>query len=254
MGWRSQLEFQWEGMNELFLCATDQGVSALMLSLARELVRHHEDVRVVCVEGVLPRTLGDLNRVLSLPKHGRPTHFDTGAVARELEGTPWVERVLEAQRAYHEYVGAQVDDADLYVQCHTYAPISVKVSPEQSTLDVLSDAYKCMRQHPKRPNMQLMTAPHDARRHRLCDDALIDGVLSSYRAQGVRIKENAPFALHPLTRLSHYVRRAGGGGFGVEWNRMAVAHMFDPFGAMSFPSQRVKQWVAPMVSALVEAA
>lgn len=252
--WREVLDIQWEGMNELFLCSTDQGVSALMFKLAEEMIQGTPDVKIVCIEGALPRTLGDLNRVMSLPEHGRPTYFDTGAVGRELEGTQWVERILDAQRTYHEHVGAYVDESDIYVQCHTYAPISVHVKSDECPLQVLSDAYEKMRLYPKRPNMQLMTAPYDARQDRQCDGELIDSILSSYRAQGHRIKENAPFALHPLTKLSHYVRRAGGCGFGVEWNRMAVAHMFQPFGPMSFPSRRVKQWVSPMVSALVEAA
>lgn len=254
MCWREVLDLQWEGMNELFLCSTDQGVSALMFGLAKEVVQSNPQVKVVCIEGVLPRTLGDLNRVLSLPEHGRATHFETGAVGSQLEGTRWVERILEAQRTYHEHVEGHVDEADTYVQCHTYAPISVRIGSDESALEVLSDAYKKMRLHPRRPNIQLMTAPHDARKNRLCDDDLIDSILSSYRAHGHCIKENTPFALHPLSKSSHYVKRAKGRGFGVEWNRMAVAHMFQPFAPMSFPSQCIKQWVAPLVSALVEEA
>lgn len=253
--WRQWCPEPWEGMDDLFWCTTDQGITELLGVMMGQLRQRWPGLSVSVIRGLIPRTFGDLNRQWST--HARPGPRHTGALAPQLTSAQHVEALTHVIEQYHQRVTSLLDNAAqtsrvIYMQCHTYAPITVRTRPGQRPHLALRRAYgeNQVGRYPKRPKMQLMTAPSDDRQARLSNSRWVEGIIKHYQSVAVDVSENQPFALHPLTRLTERVTQWAPAALGVEWSRASLAERYLPFDVMHFDDENLRQWSAPMVDAL----
>lgn len=223
-------------LSDLFFVNTDFGAPEVAKGLLEALAPES----AVLLRCRIPRVLIDPNRVLDTPEAGM-----TPAIPAFV--TQEADRAL--LRAWHEayisvaqYLYTSVCGGGGYaLALHSYAPRSIAVDIDRDGIAALRREYESDRwgTWPLRPEVDLITRSPDGKL--LASPALVAALRSALEAEGLEVRENTTYTLHPATWGARFAKRHPEATAGLELRRDLLGNPWRPFEAGTLHQSRVER-------------
>jgi len=235
---------------KLFFVNTDVGAPETAVAVARGLLAQQPELKIRILRCLVPRTFVDCNREAEDgPSILTPQipNYVTDPDDIEKVAAFHQNYVAQAELVYDEVCG----NGGKALILHTYAPRTVELdSFEGNIVQQLGEAWlpKNRRKWPKRPDVDLITAPPDE--PSLAPQDLVEDVRRLYASIKVEVAENATFHLHPETLGLRWSRKYPGHVLCVEINRQRLVKKWAPLEPLEVTPGRVQKMAKPLVSAM----
>jgi hypothetical protein len=237
-------------LEHFFFVNTDIGAPEGAAWLGRTL--SSQGINVVVARCLIPRTFIDTNRVIAQSEGGKLVGGMTPAVPGYIDSAEDAQWLTGQHARYHQVVHAAYQEVcrgvdGLALQLHSFSPRSVSIEQTDGNIvTALHAAYvpEVYAKWPERPPVDLITATPDGSFRTA--PRLVDALLAAYLADGIAVKENGTYHLHPVAMGFEYARAYPHQVVCVELNRGLVADPFVPFGVSPISEEKVAKLVAPL--------
>lgn len=213
-----------EGLEDFFHVNTDVGSWALGLAVGEALVASRPELTVLLVRSLIPRTLIDVNRVVSQAATDLTAGGLTAALPPYVRNLDDVRLLLDAHRRYTSVAERcwelVADGGGLGLIPHTYGPVSLGIpSVDDNIVPALRAAHEpeIYATWPVRAEVDVITRDGDGTC--LAPEWAEDALVTAYAQEGLTAALNQTYYLHPGAMGSVWSARWPGRALCVEVRR-----------------------------------
>ncbi len=214
-----------------------------------------DDLKVMIVRSLIPRTFIDCNRVLEAPLGELSETGLTRGLPGYVVDDADVETLTTLHRAYQEVADQAYElvcgAGGRAVALHTFAPRSVGIERvDAGIVAALRAAYEPERYRswPERPPVDLITEADDGTV--LAPAGLVASIVEQYRGIGIEAALSATYRLHPATTGYLHSARFPAQVVCVEIRRDQLADPFTPFVPVRISRAKAFRMAGPLAAAL----